>query len=100
MKVNIPFKERFREPMIKGAKTWTSRTKPYGKPGDTFDVFGHTFEIVKTQRRILDDVAEHYNEEGCASREDFVELWKKIHPRKGFNPWQRVYVHIFRRISL
>lgn len=99
-KVKIPFKERFREPMIRGLKTWTSRTKRYGKPGDTFEVFGQEFLIEKVERRTLADVAEHYKEEGCSSWSDFVDVWESIHRRKGFNTWQRVYVHVFRRISI
>lgn len=98
--IKIPFKERFREPMFRGLKTWTSRSKRYGKTGDTFKVFGQEFLIEKVERRTLGDVADHYKEEGCESRQDFVEVWNSIHRRKGFDRWRRVYVHVFRRTSI
>lgn len=100
MKATIPFQQRFKIPLIHGTKTWTSRTKRYGKPGDTFEVFDHTFLIEKVERRTLEDVANHWKEEGCSCWADFVDVWNSIHRRKGFNPWQRVYVHVFRRISI
>lgn len=100
VKVHIPFKPRFKDPMLQGVKTWTSRTQKYGKPGDTFEVFDHEFEILKIERRTLADVAEHYKEEGCSCWSDFVDVWNSIHRGRGFNPWQRVYVHVFRRISI
>lgn len=100
VKVQIPFKSRFEEPMLKGVKTWTSRTRRYGKPGDTFEAFNNEFEILKIERRPLEDVADHWAEEGCINKLDFIELWIRLHARKGFLATQRVYVHIFRRISI
>lgn len=100
MKVKIPFQPRFKEPMLNGTKTWTSRTRRYGKAGDTFEAFDHEFRIDKVERRTLEDVADHWRKEGCDYREDFVNLWWQLHPQKGFVPTQRVHTHIFRRISL
>lgn len=100
VKVKIPFKERFREPLVNSVKTWTSRTKRYGKPGDTFEVFGQEFLIEKVERRMLEDVADHWREEGCTSKLDFMNLWIKLHARKGYLATQRVYVHVFKRISI
>lgn len=85
--------------MLDDVKTWTSRTKWYGKVGDTFDIFGHTFEVVNRFKMPLSIVALHWKEEGCKDSTDFWEVWKQIHPRKGFVPDQRVFVHVFRRIS-
>jgi len=99
MKVKIPFYERFRKPMLDDVKTWTTRTKWYGDIGDTFEIFEHEFEIVNRFKMPLNFVALHWIDEGCDSREDFVQLWKKIHPRKGFVPNQEGKVHVFRRIS-
>jgi len=98
--VKIPFKARFKEPLLDGTKTWTSRTRRLGNVGDTFDAFGHEFEILKVEHRMLKNVAFHWREEGCSSREDFVEVWKQIHPRKGYDPQQIVKVHVFRRITI
>lgn len=86
--------------MLKDIKIWTSRTRRYGKPGDHFFAFGHEFLIEKIERRTLGDVADHYREEGCESWDDFVDVWNDIHRQKGFSLWQRVFVHIFRRISI
>ena len=99
MKVKIPFYARFKEPLLNGTKTWTSRTKRYGKIGDTFDAFGATFAITDIKHWHLSFVTNHWKEEGCESREDFIQLWQKIHPRKGYDPYQQVYVHIFRRMT-
>ena len=101
MKVKIPFKEQFREAMINGGKTYTSRTKQYRKGGDTFDAFGHTFQIRECHRMSLRTVAfAYYKEEGCELPSDFIEIWEKIHPRKGFVPTQWVYVHVFERMKV
>ena len=100
MKVDIPFKARFSLPMLRGEKTWTSRTRRYGKPGDTFEAFDNEFIIDKIERRTLWDVADHWKQEGCYSRQDFIDLWKNLHRKKGYLPGQRVYVHIFRRITI
>jgi len=99
LKVKIPFKERFKEPMLKGTKIFTSRTKRCGQNGDVFEAFGHEFEIVDTSYVRLETVSDFWEEEGCESKEDFIEVWKQIHPRKGFVPEQRVFVHQFRRMS-
>lgn len=56
--------------MLDGIKTWASRTKCYGQSGDTFEAFGHEFMIVKVERRTLEDIVEHWKEEGCSSKED------------------------------
>jgi len=96
MKVKIPFKPRFKVPMLLGEKTLTSRTRKMGESGDTFEAFGATFEITDVFKADLDTVAYFFDREGCSSREDFIEVWEKIHPRKGFIPTQRVYVHVFK----
>lgn len=96
MKVKIPFLDRFKEPMLSGAKTCTSRTKKKGEPGDTFDAFGATFLINYVDRVRLDYVARLcWKQEGATSMENFVEIWKHIHPRKGYDPDQWVYLHGF-----
>lgn len=101
MNVKIPFKERFREAMLDGTKTWTSRTKRYGKKDDVFPAFGCDFLIEKDPfEMMLEEIASfHYKEEGCSSRDEFIAVWRKIHPRKGFVPDQIVWVHQFRRLT-
>jgi len=99
LKVKIPFYERFRQPMLDGTKTWTSRTRWYGDVGDTFDVFGATFKITKRMKKSLVCVAGHWEEEGCVSEHDFKEVWRKIHRVKGYYPAWVVKVHVFERVE-
>jgi len=100
VEVKIPFKERFREVLLDGTKTWTSRTRRMGNPGDTFPAFGATFEIERVERRTLRDIMRnHWKEEGCKDYIDFFTVWEEIHKRKGFVPSQRVWVHIFKRVK-
>jgi hypothetical protein len=95
MEVKIPFLSMFKEPMISGVKTWTSRTRAFGNPGDTFKAFGRTFVIKKVSKKTLREVAEHFREEGLSSKEELEAVWREIHPIKGFNPSQVVFVHQF-----
>jgi len=98
MKVKIPFKSYFKDAMLSGKKTMTSRTKRYGQKGDTFDIFGATFKITNVMQCSLMLVAnEYYLDEGCNSSTDFVDVWKQIHPRKGFQSSQMVWVHVFEK---
>lgn len=100
MKVKIPFKQEFRSAMLSDAKTATSRTKRYGKAGDTFDAFGQTFEILQVSKVSLRFVAnEYYLDEGCTSDLHFIRVWREIHPRKGFQPDQMVWLHEFKRVE-
>ena len=97
MNIKLPFKEDFKERMLSGRKTCTSRNKIYGKAGDTFEAFGATFEITDVERHSLRTVAwRFYYDEGFSSPEEFTVCWKKIHPRKGFIASQLVWVHWFR----
>lgn len=99
MKIRLPFKYRFKKPLHDDVKIWTARNKIYGTIGDTFDAFGKTFIIDLIFKMKLDDVADHYVEEGCSSRKEFIKVWKQIHPRKGFIPEHKVYVHAFHRVN-
>ena len=98
MKVHIPFLKQFREPMLTGKKTMTSRMKRYGKKGDTFEAFGSTFVILGVSKVPLGDVVYlHYEEEGFTQRKDLIQCWEKLHPRKGYVPQQEVWVHTFHK---
>ena len=97
--VRIPFKARFCRPLLNGTKIFTSRTKVMGRPGDIFQAFGATFRIVKVYEAQLFDVAALWKEEGCTSREDFIEVWKSIHPHKGYHDNQYTQLHQFERVK-
>lgn len=99
-KIHIPFLAEFKDAMLSGRKTMTSRTKRYGEEGDTFNAFGATFKIVNVSQMSLRLIAnEYYVDEGCDSDNDFVNIWKRIHPRKGFIPAQMVWVHKFEKAT-
>lgn len=97
---HIPFLDRFKKPLNQGTKTMTSRTKRYGQPGDRFIAFAMRFEITHVDELTLGEVAEHYFlEEGVSSPEEFKQVWAEIHPKKGFDADQFVYVHTFKQIG-
>ena len=84
--IQLPFMPFFEGPMLAGIKTCTSRTSRKGSPGDRFSVFGATFELLDVSLVPLSDVANMWKEEGCRSREHFIDVWCCIHPKKGFQP--------------
>ena len=97
MKVHIPFKARFREPMLSGVKTMTSRTRKMAEVGDTFDAFGATFRITRVRQWCYWAILRDWKIEGCSSREDLEAVWQEIHPRKKFKDDDLLWVHGFRR---
>jgi len=99
--IALTFKPLFREALLSGRKTMTSRTKKYGKPGDQFEAFGGIFHLTEVRKKLLGGIAEHYfHQEGCDSPIHFQQVWKALHPRKGFDPEQEVYLHIFEKAEL
>ena len=97
--VSIPFKPYFKEPLLAGVKVCTARTKVVGTPGDTFEVFGAQFEIASVKEVRLYEVVSLWREEGCASEEHFKDVWRGIHPRVGYNDYQIVTLHRFRKVG-
>jgi hypothetical protein len=97
MEVKMPFLPEFEQVMDSGQKTMTSRTKWFGREGDYFKAFGHIFIITNLVTRTLGTVRNfYYQQEGCNSPEEFEAVWRKIHPRSGFRPEQRVKCHEFK----
>lgn len=94
----LPFKPYFREPLLNGTKIFTARTKRMGKYTDTFQAFGQTFTLVDITEMPLENVADFWESEGCKSREHFIEVWCEIHPIKGYDPKQMVYLHQFMKV--
>jgi len=95
-KKKIPFKKEFNQLMLDGKKTMTSRTKKYGDRGDIFFVEDQIFTILLSFKIRVGDVANKYfKEEGFTSPEEFIKVWKEIHPRKGYDPDQMVWGHHF-----
>lgn len=100
MEFRAPFDPRFKEGLLSGSKTLTSRTKKLGNKGDTFRAFGGYFLLELVWREKLRRVRDlYYEEEGCSSPEEFEEVWKSLHPRKGFDPDLKIWVHKFGRLD-
>ena len=96
--IDLPFRPYFEEPMLKDIKILTCRTSPKGRPGDVFRAFGAWFELLAVFRIHLGVIAtDCFRQEGCASYQEFIERWKSIHPRTGFDPQQVVWAHLFRK---
>jgi hypothetical protein len=99
-KVIIPFLSRFKEPMLSGQKTTTARTRKFGNAGDKFIAFGYSFELVKVETVPLSKVAtSYYSQEGFYSKHEFISVWELIHPIKGYDPRQVVWLHQFKVIK-
>jgi len=96
--IRLPFNIQFKEPMLKGQKTMTSRTSKYGNVGDEFQIFDRTFIITKIYPELLGVVADnHFYEEGFKTRQEFIDFWIMIHPVAKFQLYQKIYVHRFQR---
>ncbi len=95
----LPFLDRFREPLLNGTKTCTSRRVRLGKPGDEFLAFGAWFKITKVEQAALGYVASIlFKEEGLDSPADFIEIWRQLHPTKGYEAHEIVWLHRFERL--
>ncbi len=98
----LPFLPEFRTRILIGAKIWTCRTSKKAEPGELVVAYPGdgqiVLRIVKVFRMHLGSVAEAcFTMEGCVSPEEFKEVWRRLHPRKGFDPDQIVWVHEFVR---
>lgn len=97
--VELPFRAQFRAALLNGTKTATTRTTRHGVRGDTFLAFGARFVIVNVERMRLWWVAEAYwGYEGVSSPQAFIDVWGRIHPRRGYRPNDWVFVHEFQRV--
>ncbi|KKK50918.1 hypothetical protein LCGC14_3120210 [marine sediment metagenome] len=95
-RIQVPFLEEFRERMLDGRKTATTRTKRFGKVGDVFDAFGELFWISDVQAVKLFDVADlEFSAEGFEDPDAFLEVWDRLHPRVKHNLDRVVYLHRF-----
>jgi|SRR5712692_2136738 len=98
--VEIPFLFSFKDAMLSGKKTMTTRTKAWAKEGDTFRAFGNTFRMKSVVEMMLGRVAyEFFSEEAFDAAEDFIETWNLLHPRKLWNLEQKVFSHTFELIK-
>jgi len=98
--IEIPFLPEFESALRDGRKTATSRSKRYGNPGDQFTAFGMEFLIMEVRQEKLADISLfYYGVEGLGSPAEFIAIWRRIHPRKEFDPEREVWFHRFKRLS-
>lgn len=82
---NIPFNKWSMEKIKQGRKCCTSRIKKYEVEG-----------VTHIERMDLQTVKNSYwKQEGADSPEEFEEIWRQIHPRRGFIGSDKIYVHWF-----
>ena len=96
--VKIPFRPAFREPLLSGVKRCTARTKRMGAGGDRFLAFDQWFDLKIVTEAPLHYVADLWRQEGCTSREHFIEVWESMHPSRGYQPEQIVFLHWFKLV--
>lgn len=98
--VKIPFRKEFKDKILNGEKTMTTRTRPYGGKGDCFWAFGALFILESVRLISLCDVAIfHHKKEGFDTVPEFKDCWNRIHPRKRYQPDRLVYLHEFREVD-
>jgi hypothetical protein len=98
--VFLPFQVEFKDRMLSGKKTSTTRPRRYGRPGDWFRAFGAIFILTEVYQAHLNVVAfTCYGEEGFNSSDEFRTCWNKLHPNVTFEerPNRTVYLHRFTR---
>ena len=68
--------------------------------GDWFNAFDATFVLIKVEKHMFQWIANlHWKDEGCSNYEDFIGVWKQIHPRKIVKDKDEFWVHIFQNVS-
>jgi hypothetical protein len=68
--------------------------------GDTFDIFGTRFVVKSVNKEQLRTISYYFwQEEGCSSQEEFERIWVDIHPRRGYQPDDWVYFHLFKMLE-
>jgi len=98
--IDVPFLQAFKRPMLDGRKTCTTRSKKYGEVGDIFGAWGLDFVLTEVARIPLHAVRDHHWEaEGVNSPTAFVKVWENIHPKKGFEPNAKKWLHRFVRVE-
>lgn len=101
--IKIPFLPEFEDDMKYGQKVMTTRSKKYGKPGDTFNIFDTDFTILSVFKLELWQVkAFFYAAEGFFDSKEFIKIWNKIHYRLGYDKqkYDWFWCHIFIQTQL
>lgn len=95
--ISMPFSPEMVAAAIDGRKCCTTRSKPYGKPGDIFQVNGARFRLLEINIRTLYYVRQQlYRLEGFDTPEAFERTWRILH-RNQFDASRAYFVHYFAR---
>jgi hypothetical protein len=96
----LPFRVGFKPALESGEKTLTLRGKAYGKPGDVLMTIAGPVELLHVERVSLGFVAAVlHRQEGCAGPEEFLAVWRDIHPARRFDLKERFILHHFTRLQ-
>ena len=99
MEIKIPFNEWSKKRILNQTKKATSRYKKYGNVGDTFEVDGYKYELELVLKLPLWFITEDlYLSEGAKDSLELISIWKQIHSKKGFRPFDEVWYHHFKEI--
>jgi hypothetical protein len=97
--VKIPFKSDMKKLVLAGKKTCTSRTRKYGKSGDTFTVNKVTFVITKVRRMPISEVFnKYYKHEGFSTPDECKNYFIKLGLACDDDN-EILWVHFFKRID-
>jgi len=97
--IEIPFKDRFIEPMEQGIKIRTWRTRRYGVPGDIFDNGKSRYKLTRVEPSVMGSVPMYFREEGFKDSLDAIETLEQIFPQNGYQPDRMGWAHWFRRVE-
>lgn len=101
MKIFIPFNEWSKERLANQTKKATSRYRKYGNVGDTFEVDDCEYQLELVIKLPLWFIAEElYLSEGAKTIKEFIDIWKDIHQRKGYRPFDEVWYHHFKEVNV
>ena len=97
--INIPFNDWSKGRLQERKKWATSRNKRYGMKGDTFTIDDERYELTLVKKIPLFVIArDYYDAEGCSTENEFIELWKSIHPKLGWTKFKEVWIHFFKML--
>ncbi len=94
--IHIPFHSQMIEEILSGRKTITTRSKKYGKVGDSFYADDNRFkcDIIDIIKLPLQEICDkYYKEEGFVNPQDFKNFWLTIHRK--WTPQKKFYLHKF-----
>jgi hypothetical protein len=102
--IEIPFKHTNPQDVYSGKKTATRRTDTYGaERGKRMGAVFPTYRIVDLlivavyDQKLGDMDEEDAKREGYESLDAFKKAWAQIHPRRGWDPEQTVWVIEWRK---